>query len=136
MEKTGRARIEASKEEQLSIIEKNKQEALAKLNIKHAAADKVKTSFGYIGIVFLSFLWGSIILNDLTKFLQLCFEIAKDLLKEKRELKEKKTKEEKRKEYEQVTLEMDEEYSQDLEDKLHQFHLQLVKACAKKSASK
>ncbi len=80
----GRAKIEKSKQEKLALIEKSKNEALAKLNIKYAAANKVKTSFGYIGIISLSLLYVTIVLNDLAKFLQLCFIIANDLLKERR----------------------------------------------------
>ena len=130
----GRAKIEKSKQEQLALIEKNKNETLAKLNIKYAAADKVKTSFGYIGIISLSLLYGAIILNDLAKFLQLCYIIAKDLLKERREEKEKKENE---KEVREVKIQIDDElYSQELEEKLQQINFQLIKACAKRSATK
>ena len=93
-------------------------------------ADQVKTSFGYIGIISLSLLWAAFILNDLTTFLRLCYDIAKDLLKERREKKVK----DKRKEIEQITIKVDDEYSQDLEKKLDQIHLQLLKACAKRRA--
>ena len=130
----GRAKLETSRLEQLANIEANRKEALAKLNIKYATADKAKTSFGYLGVLCLSLLWGSIILNDLAKVFQLCFEIGKDLLNERRALKEKKRKEKREKEIEEVILEMDEEFAQDLEERLAQIHLQLVKACARRGA--
>jgi cell division protein ZapA (FtsZ GTPase activity inhibitor) len=122
----GRASIEKSKLEQIAKIESNRKAALASLTIKYASADKVKTSFGYIGITFLSSIWGLIILNDLAKLLNECYKETKDLLKERRQRKEKERKE-------QVVMELSEEneiYSQDLEKKLEKFHLQLVKACA------
>ena len=128
----GRAKIEKSKQEQLALIEKNKNETLAKLNIKYATADKVKTTFGYIGIISLSLLYGAIILNDLAKFLQLCFIIAKDLLKERREQKEKE-----KNEVREVKIQIDDEFfSQELEEKLEKIHFQLIKACAKRSTTK
>jgi hypothetical protein len=83
----------------------------------------VKTSFGYIGIISLSGLWFAIVLNDLIKLLNLCYEETKELLKERRE----KTK---------ITLDtkidIDEEAGDmiDLEEKIDKIHLQLVKACA------
>ena len=96
----------------------------------------MKTSFGYIGIISLSLLYGAIILNDLAKFLQLCFIIAKDLLKERRDQKEKEKKE-KEKEVREVNIQIDDElYSQELEEKLQQINFQLIKACAKRSATK
>ena len=94
-------------------------------------ADKVKTSFGYIGITFLCVLWGAIILNDLAKLFNLFYEETKDLLKARRTKKEIK----RRKELEQDKndLEMNDMHFQDLEEKLEIIHLQLVKACAAKN---
>ena len=112
--------------DKIAKIEENRKAAIASLNIKYASADKVKTSFGFIGITFLSSLWGLIILNDLAKLLNECYKETKDLLKERRERKEKERKD-------QVFIELSEENeicSQDLEEKLDKFHLQLVKACA------
>ena len=129
----GRAKIEASRLEQLVNIESKRKEALASLNIKYATADKIKTSFGYIGIISLSLLWSSIILNDLAKIFHLCYEIVKDKLKER---EQKKRIEQKEKEIEQVNLEMDEEYSQSLEEKLARVHLELIKACARQTCKK
>ncbi len=114
--------------DQLAKIETSRKESLEKLNIKYAIADKVKTSFGYIGITFLSVLWGVIILNDLAKLFNLFYEETKDFFKVRRRKKEIK----RRKELEQDEhdLEKNEVYHQDLEEKLEIIHLQLVKACA------
>jgi hypothetical protein len=60
----GRANIAKSQQEQLTKIETKRKEALAQLNIKYESADKAKTSFGYIGIIFLSSIWFMIIGND------------------------------------------------------------------------
>jgi len=128
----GRAKIEKAKQEQLAKIEIKRREAIAKLNVKYAAADKVKTSFGYIGIISLSLLYGTIILNDFFKFLQICHEIIKDYRKQRREQKEKE-----KIKREEIIIEMEEKvYSQDLEEKLEQIHLQLIKACAKRNAGR
>jgi hypothetical protein len=63
----------------------------------------VKTSFGYICIAFLSVLYGYIILNDLAKLLNECYEETKDLIREKRK---KRINEQKENEIEQVKLEL------------------------------
>ena len=112
--------------EQLNKIETNRKEALAKLNIKYATADKVKTSFGFIGITFLSVLWSLIILNDLCKSLYFCYKEIKDIRKLKKE----------RVELSEVKIQLEEDekddkhYAQDLEEKLEKFHWKLVQACA------
>jgi len=130
----GRAKLETSRLEQLANIEANRKEALAKLDIKYATADKAKTTFGYIGIISLSLLWSLIILNDLAKVFQLCYKIVGDELNERLVKKEKERKEERAKEIEQIILEMDEASTQDLEKRLSQIHLQLIKACARRRA--
>ena len=117
--------------EQISKIESSRKEALEKLNMKYALADKVKTSFGYIGIIINILTWGCFILNDLIKLLHLCYKETKELLKERRERNENK----KMKDQKTVTIQLEKEqdemrYSQDLEEKLDKIHLQLVRACA------
>jgi hypothetical protein len=123
-----RLRLEQSRLEQLDKIETNRKESLEKQNIKYALADKVKTSFGYIGITFLCVLWGAIILNDLAKLFNLFYEETKDLLKARRTKKEIKRR--KKLEQDKNDLEMNDMHFQDLEEKLEIIHLQLVKACA------
>ena len=58
----------------------------------------------------------------------LCYEETKDLLKERRQLKDKK-----QKEIDQVKIELEQEeddkYLQNLEEKLDKIHLQLIKVC-------
>jgi hypothetical protein len=104
--------------DKLATIEAKRKEALASINIKYASADKVKTTFGYFCITFLSSLWAIIIINDLAKLLNECYKETKDLLKERRVRMENKRKEIER---QQVTIELDEtdeQYSQDLMEKL------------------
>ena len=57
--------IQKNAQTQLIQIEANKREQLSKLNEKILNADNVKHSFGYIGIIYVSFLYGAIFLNDL-----------------------------------------------------------------------
>jgi len=111
----------------LAKIETKRKEALAQLNIKYESADKAKTSFGYVGIIFLSSIWFLIIGNDLMKLFHLCYEETKSLIKEKQQ-ENNKIKEEQVK----IQLEEDENEvnSNDLEEKLDKIHLQLLKACA------
>ncbi len=112
--------------DKIAKIEEKRKAALASLNIKYASADKVKTSFGYIGITFLSVLWGLIILNDFIKVINFIYEEIDELLKERREIKKIN-----RENIEQITMEReDKTFNLDLEEKLDQVHLRLVKACA------
>jgi hypothetical protein len=131
----GRARIEKSRLEQIAKIETNRKRALASLKIDYTTADKVRTSFGYIGITFLSVLWGYIILNDLAKLLIECIEETNDLIREKRN---KRVNIEKENEIKQVKLDLEQEeekLAQDLDEKLEKIHLQLLKACSVGRAS-
>ena len=112
--------------EKLALIETKRKEALIQLNQQYKFKNKVKASFGYIAIASLSLLWGAIVLNDLSKLIHFCCGEIKILLSERRE-KRNKIKAEKEKE---VKIQM-EISSQDLEEKLEQFHLQLVKVCAR-----
>jgi hypothetical protein len=128
----GRANIAKRQQEQLANIETKRQAALTQLNIKYAAADKVKKSFGYIGIISLSFLYGIILLNDLAKLIEIVYEDIKAILRNRKEMSEN----EKLKdidETDQITIELEKqsEYSRGLEEKLDKFHLQLVKALVK-----
>ena len=128
----GRASIAKSQQEQLANIETKRRAALAQLNIKYATADKVKTSFGYIGIISLSCLYGVIILNDLAKLIEIVYEYVMTNLENRKEISENKNLKDKD-ETDHITIELEKqsEYSRDLEEKLEKFHLQLVKALAK-----
>ena len=131
----GRAQIEKSRLEQIAKIEKSRKASLASLNVKYSSADKVKTSFGYIGITFLSVSCGLIILNDLAKLLKECYRETKDLLEERRgKMKDRR----KETEIEQVKIELEQEgkYAQDLDEKLEKIHLQLIKAIAARRANR
>jgi len=75
------------------------------------------------------------ILNDLGKLLVLCYEETKDLLKERRQLKDNK-----QNEIDQVKIDLEQEedgeYLQNLEEKLDKVYLQLIKACAARKPRK
>ena len=119
----GITRIEKNRLEQLNKIETNRKEALT----KYGTADKVKTSFGLIGITFLSVLWSLIILNDLSKLFYFFYEELKEETGKLRTEGEEHSRV-------KIQLELDEKdddhYAQDLEEKLEKFHWKLVKACA------
>ncbi len=98
---------------------------MANFNIKYALADKVKTSFGYI--------MGCIYSKYLSKLLFLCYEETKDLLEKRRQIKEKELKENEQVKI-KLELEKDDQYLQNLEEKLDKIHLQLVKVCVVRRA--
>ena len=111
-------------------IQKNKAAALSKLNIQYASADKAKTSFGYIGITFLTVLFGSIFLND---FIKLCIYSINNCIRHYQRKKEpKENRETINGDDDDVILEMDEMYSKELEESLENFYLKLAKSIAKK----
>ena len=121
--------------QQLANIEAHRKEALAKLNIKYAIADKVKTSFGYIGITSLNTLFWSIFLNDFVKLVCFLYQYIKHTRKQRQEMKARRIKamQIEREELEQVKIQMEqEEYSRDLEEKLEKVHMRLVQVCAQR----
>ena len=98
------------------------------MNIKFKTADQAKTSFGFIGITSLSLLFGAILLNDLVKLVNAIYEHYLDFKIRRNDL-ESEIQDEKKNN--QIQIEMDRDYSLDLEEKLEKFHLKLVKAVAK-----
>jgi hypothetical protein len=126
----GRARIEEQKQTALLNIQKNKEAALKQLDIEYAYSDKAKTSFGYIGITFLTVLCGAIFGND---FIKLCihyFNRLRDWYRKwcPRKRHEEKLEEENKKE---IILEMDHSY--DLDDALEKVYFKLVRNNANRS---
>jgi hypothetical protein len=131
---TGRARIEQQKQTALINIQKSKNATLKQLDIKYASADRAKTSFGYVGITFLSVLFGSIFAND---FIKLCIYFFNNwirLCKRKKEYKENRETID-GDDSDDVILEMDQKYSKELEESLENFYLRLAKSIAKKKLS-
>ena len=125
----GRAKIEKARQEQLAQIETRRQAALLALNIKYANADKVKTSFGYIGIVSLSIMYGAFILNDLMKLLLACYREMRSSINDQ---EENQTNDSKKIEEREDKDKNDEcKYEEELEEKLENFHFHLIKAVAK-----
>ncbi len=130
----GRARIEQQKQNALTNIQKNKEAALKQLDIEYANWDKAKTSFGYIGITFLGVLCGSIFGNDLFK---LCIHHFRELRIwwRKRRIEKKRDREENKNTLEvankdEIVLELERTYADDLEESMEKVYFKLVKSNA------
>ena len=98
------------------------------MNIQYAAADKAKTSFGYIGITFLAVLFGSIFLNDFVKVCIYYFNGLREWWRKKKEegeIEQRRRNQEKRND--ETILDMD---HVDLEEKLERVYFELVKVNA------
>jgi hypothetical protein len=122
----GRAHIEEQKQTALTNIQKNRDAALKQLDIQYANWDMAKQSFGYIGITFLSVLFGSVFAND---FIKLCihyFNHLRDWCRSwwQRKRHEEKLEEETKKE---IILEMEQYHADDLEDALEKVYFKLVR---------
>ena len=131
----GRAKIEQAKQEQLATIETKRQTALAQLTVQYAAADKAKSTFGYIGIISLSVLFGSIFMNDYLKLLAYIFEQSVEYFEERAKEEEKKRQLDakiKEEQNEEIVININEKYSEDLGEKLDSFYMALIKAKAKR----
>ena len=129
MATAGRALIQQQQQAALDKIQKNKEAALKQLDIKYASADKARQSFGYIGIISLSLLFGVIILNDLFKLCKYIHnEINEYWYEENIENEEEFENDENGKFNDDIVLDMD----QELEEKLENVYFSLVKAHAKK----
>ncbi len=128
----GRTRIEQQKQEALANIQKNKDAALKQLDIQYASADKAKTSFGYIGVTFLACLFGSVFANDFLKLFFYYFNHLRDWWRQRRNNNQNNADQrEKEEEENQVQIEIDRDYGNDLEQKLEAFYLKLVETNAK-----
>ena len=125
-----RARIEEQKQEALTNIQKNKDASLKQLDIEYANWDKAKQSFGYIGIAFLTVLFGSVFGNDLIKLFAHYFNRLRDWWRQRRNMNDQREMERDEVEQEQVQLELEQEYADNLEQRLEQVYLRLVQANA------
>ncbi len=125
-----RARIEEQKQTALANIKKNKDAALKQLDIQYATADKAKMSFGYIGIAFLTVLFGSVFGNDLVKIFAHYFNRLREWWRQRRNMNDQREIERDEAEQEQVQLELDQEYADNLEESLARVYLRLVQASA------
>ena len=126
----GRAKIEHQKQIELEKIQTQKEARLKQLDIKYETADKAKTSFGYIGITFLTVLFGSILLND---FLKVCIYYFNHLREWWRRNDDREqanndnhNQEQRQRDEEQVQIEMDDVYGEELEEQLERVYLRLL----------
>ena len=126
----GRAKIEQQKQTALANIQKNREAALTALTIQYANADKAKTSFGFIGITFLVVLFGSIILND---FIKLCIYLYNDLREWWRRRENIQQQNENENQLEQVQIEIDRVYGEELEERLERVYLRLLEVNSRRN---
>ena len=127
MEAIAKDIIEKRRVEEIANIENKRKNALKKLETKYKTADQIKISFGYIGIASLIILFGTIILNDMAKLLN---TVSQRYLENKEDLRVKEERRKWRKRKTQVQIEIDENYSNDLSQKLETFYEKLIKSVA------
>ncbi len=126
MAAAGRAKIEQQKQKALTNIQKNKEAALTALTIQYANADKAKTSFGYIGITFLVVLFGSVFLNDFIKLCIYYFNGLREWWRGNVVREQMNNLNNEREEEDQIHIEMNDDYDEDLEDKLERVYFRLL----------
>ena len=124
----GRARIEKQKQIELANIQKKLNESLTILNQKYETLDKAKSAFGWIGIVCLSSLFGSILVNDLLKLLTRLYYKLRRYLRERRAARLEARREAEERENELIAVQVDEKYAQDLDEGLERVYNALVRA--------
>jgi cell division protein ZapA (FtsZ GTPase activity inhibitor) len=115
------------------VINIKKNESLAKLNLQYQTADKAKKTFGYIGIISLTLLVSVILLNDLAKLCNAIYNLWTEKRRESQRENSRRDKEENAEDEEEdkeLQIQVERMYSKDLEMKLEQVHLKLVKAVA------
>ena len=125
---SGVSSIQQSAQQQITQIDSEKNANLEKLNVKFAAADKAKSSFGYIGIICVSMLFGGFFLNDFLKFgyflykkyianIHVSYKIEQDRLSSAEKNK-----------CANLNKKLDELYSQQLDVRLERVHWHLLQA--------
>ena len=127
----GRAKIEELKQTALTNIQKNRDAALKQLDIHYASADKAKTSFGYIGISFLAFIFGSVFANDFLKLCVYYFSRLRVWWRQRRlNNNNNNIREQNQRENEHVQIELERSHADDLEKRLERVYIRLVQANA------
>jgi hypothetical protein len=124
-----RAKIEKKKQAEIVVINMKKNETLSKLNVQYQTADKAKKTFGFIGIISLTLLISVILLNDLAKLCNFIYIIWNENRRQSQREKIRREREENGDDNE-LQIQVDRMYSKDLEMKLEQVHLKLIKAVA------
>ena len=116
----------------MASIETKRQQALKELDIKYSTADKAKKSFGYIGIISLSILYGIILLNDLIKLFGAINDYLRNFFEEDDEMNELANEDDELSKQDEAKIEMEQIYLEDLNEKLERFHQKLIRAKAKR----
>ena len=122
----GRARIEQQKKVELAKIQAKKESRLEQLDIDYETVDKIRKTFGYIGMAFLTILFGSIFGNDLIKVLVYYFNGLKEWWGEKKQQEEEELKQTEEKSNEK-RLEINQTKYDDIDEDLERFYFKLVK---------
>ena len=114
----------------LANIQTKLNESLTLLNVQYKTLDKAKSAFGWIGILFVSGLLGSILVNDFLKLSTHLYYKLRIYLRQRRaaRLQARREAEERETENEQLAIRVDEKYVQDLDEGLERFHHALIRA--------
>ena len=107
-------------------IQTNKTAKLKELDIDYVNWDKAKTSFGYIGITFLSVLFGSIFGND---FIKLCIYYYRELIQRTRNTNSNNNIDQ-LDQIEEHRIQADQMYADELEERLECVYFRLMMANA------
>ena len=113
---------------------------MKKLDVYYKSWDQARTSFGYIGITFLTVLFGGVFVNDFVKVCIYYFGHLRDLW---RRFRNRKSESEKEEEYDDkaykerdVILEIDQEFADELEESLEKVYIKLLKSKKKKAINR
>jgi hypothetical protein len=118
----------------LTNIQTNKTAKLKQLDKDYVNWDKAKKSFGYIGITFLSVLFGSIFAND---FIKLCVYYYREFRQRRRNNDNNNNNNQLEQiEDEQHRIQLDQMYADELEERLERVYFRLKKANANKRINK
>ena len=118
----GRSKIENKRQGDLANITTHKQAKLEALSVKYQKVEKARASLGYVSMIFLSLLFGTIFINDFVK-------LARCLLIENNKLAFKSVEADKREDnVTNVYVKIDEIDSDQLEARLKRVHVNLLRA--------
>ena len=120
----GRAAIEKTRQTQLNVIETNRVKQLEVLTQKFATADSAKSSMSYISIIFLGFLFGSVLLNDFGKVVYCVFRV----FSRRRQVAQMSNNANATEKNNELRIHVDDIYSNELEERLERVHMNLLVA--------
>ena len=128
MAEIGRSKIDQSRQTQLVNIELNRQTQLELLNAKFVQADTAKSSMGFISVISLSLLFGSILVNDMIKLINYAYKNILEKLTVEHDVEESRIQNTNRKVHSHIHVEIEKLYAEKLDARLDRVHLDLLKA--------